>query len=311
LRIYKRYFDDFPYLALNNIWNDTRGESDSVYVVQTSELVVQRCILMATKPGDIVLDPTCGSGTTANVAEQWGRRWITIDTSRLALALARTRLMASNFPYYLLADSPEGRAKEGEVSGKVLLEIPTQNDVRQGFVYYRAAHITPESNANNLEIDVLWEEAQRNLDAIRGRLNGALGSTWEEWQIPRHPDTKCSADVTKTHAAWWEARSERQKRIDASIARRADIEYLYDRPYEDKSRIRVAGPFTVESLSPHRVVPADEDGWAGNFNGNEWETYVNPPATTGTWYAWAIGYSGANGAGTVLFSIVGAAVAAS
>jgi adenine-specific DNA-methyltransferase len=215
--------------------------------------------LLATDPGDLVLDPSCGSGTAATVAEQWGRRWVTIDTSRVALALARSRLMASKYPYFLLADSREGRAKEQSVSGKIQPDTPTSNDVRLGFVFDRASHVTLKSIANNAEIDILWDEAQQVLEPLRARLNTALGTAWEEWQIPRDIDPKWSADIAKTHAAWWEARIERQKRIDASIARRADIEYLYDRPYEDKSRIRVAGPFTVESLSPHRVVPADED----------------------------------------------------
>ena len=214
---------------------------------------------MATDPGDLVIDPTCGSGTTAAVAEQWGRRWITIDTSRVALALARTRLMSAKYPYYLLADSREGRAKEQAVSGKVAPETPTHNDVRQGFVYERAPHVTLKSIANNAEIDVLWEEAQATLEPLRARLNAALGTEWKEWQIPREADPAWAADVRKDHAAWWAARIERQRRIDASIARTADLEFLYDRPYEDKARVRVAGPFTVESLSPHRVVPADED----------------------------------------------------
>ncbi|MBV9656449.1 MAG: modification methylase [Acetobacteraceae bacterium] len=214
---------------------------------------------MATDPGDLVLDPTCGSGTTATVAEQWGRRWITIDTSRVALALARTRLMAAKYPYYLLADSPEGRVREQEVSGKSQPDAPTHNDVRHGFVYERAPHVTLKSIANNAEIDVLWEEAQAVLEPLRAKLNAALRRAWEEWEIPREADAAWSGDAKQIHAAWWAARIERQKKIDASIARKADIEYLYDRPYEDRSRVRVAGPFTVESLSPHRVVPADED----------------------------------------------------
>ena len=214
---------------------------------------------MVTDPGDLVLDPTCGSGTTPMVAEQWGRRWITIDTSRVALALARARLMSVRYPYYLLADSREGRAKEQTVSGQVQSDAPTHQDVRHGFVYERAPHITLKSIANNADVDVLWDEAQQALEPLRTCLNEALRTTWEEWQVPREPDPKWSAEITKIHTAWWEARIERQKRIDASIARRADIEYLYDRPYEDKSRVRVSGPFTVESLSPHRVVPADED----------------------------------------------------
>jgi len=220
---------------------------------------MQRCILMATDPGDLVLDPTCGSGTTAAVAEQWGRRWITIDTSRVALALARTRLMSAKYPYYLLADSRDGRAKEQAVSGKIQPDTPTHEDVRHGFVYERAPHVTLKSIANNAEIDVLWEAAQAVLEPLRVRLNEALGKAWEEWEIPREANPSWPEAVRKDHAAWWAARIERQRRIDASIARKADIEYLFDRPYEDKSRVRVAGPFTFESLSPHRVVPADED----------------------------------------------------
>jgi adenine-specific DNA-methyltransferase len=259
---YVRFFWDYPVSPINNIWSDVRFSSrreEKTYVVQSSELLAQRCIVMATDPGDLVLDPTCGSGTTAAVSEQWGRRWITIDTSRVALALARTRLMASKYPYYFLADSREGRIKEQAVSGKIQPDTSTHENVRHGFVYERAPHVTLKSIANNVEIDVLWDEAQQTLEPLRARLNAALGNTREEWQIPRNPDPTWSADIHQTHAAWWAARIERQRRIDASIARRADIENLYDRPYEDKSRIRVAGPFTVESLSPHRVVPADED----------------------------------------------------
>lgn len=259
---YVRYIDDFSAIALNNLWSDTRqsgfGES-KVYVVQTALRVVQRCILMATDPGDLVLDPTCGSGTTATVAEQWGRRWITIDTSRVALALARTRLMAAKYPYYLLADSREGRAKEQALTGQIQPDTPTTQDIRHGFVYDRAPHVTLKSIANNAEIDVIWEDAQQTLEPLRATLNAALARTWEEWQIPRDADPAWPDAARQAHAAWWAARIDRQRRIDASIARKADIELLYDRPYEDKSRVRVAGPFTVESLSPHRVLPADED----------------------------------------------------
>jgi adenine-specific DNA-methyltransferase len=240
-----------------------------------------------------VLDPTCGSGTAAAVAEQWGRRWITIDTSRVALALARTRLMSARYPYYHLADSKEGRGREQEVSGKILADAETHGDIRQGFVYERAPHITLKSIANNAEIDVIWETYQQTLEPLRAQLNKALGkgsdpagltpghngrrstgdkpATWEhgvrpagsdpleEWQIPREAGKDWPEAARKLHAAWWEARIERQRRIDASIAKAADVEYLYDRPYVDNARVRVAGPFTVESLSPHRVVPSEED----------------------------------------------------
>jgi adenine-specific DNA-methyltransferase len=130
---------------------------------------------MTTDPGDLVLDPTCGSGTTAYVAEQWGRRWITIDTSRVALALARARIMGARYPYYLFADSPEGQRKEGEASRTPPKETPTRGDIRQGFVYERVPHITLKSIANNAEIDVIWEKWQETLEPLRAQLNAALG----------------------------------------------------------------------------------------------------------------------------------------
>jgi adenine-specific DNA-methyltransferase len=205
-----RYLDDFAFKPRNDIWDDTRqsgfGES-KLYVVQTGTRVIERAVLMTTDPGDLVLDPTCGSGTTAYVAEQWGRRWITIDTSRVALALARTRLMAAKYPYYLLADSVEGVRKEAEITGKVPPEYKTTNDIKRGFVYKRVPHVTLKSIANN-------------------------------------PDIK---------------EGMMREEIDAAIARHAETETLYDKPYEDPKRIRVTGPFTVESLSPHRVLSTDDD----------------------------------------------------
>jgi adenine-specific DNA-methyltransferase len=173
-----RFIDDFPVLPITNTWDDTNrpGYSDpKIFVVQTSSVVVARCVLMTTDPGDLVLDPTCGSGTTAYVAEQWGRRWITIDTSRVALALARARIMGARYPYYLLADSPEGQRKEAEVSRTPPKETPTHNDIRQGFVYERVPHITLKSIANNAEIDVIWEKWQHTLEPPRAQLNVALG----------------------------------------------------------------------------------------------------------------------------------------
>ena len=212
---YVRFIDDFPAYPLNNAWSDTvvaGFASQKLYVVETNTKVVQRCLLMTTDPGDLVLDPTCGSGTTAYVAEQWGRRWITIDTSRVALALARTRLMAARFPYYLLADSPEGRKKEAEALGDPLLALraceSAERDIRRGFVYRRVPHVTLKSIANNPDI--------------------TQGMTREQ--------------------------------IDAAIRKHAETETLYDQPYEDKNVVRVTGPFTVESLSPHRMLPAGDGG---------------------------------------------------
>jgi adenine-specific DNA-methyltransferase len=338
---YVRFLNDFNIYPYSNLWTDTTtsGFADpKLYVVWTNKTVIERCILMSTDPGDLVLDPTCGSGTTAYVAEQWGRRWITIDTSRVALALARARIMGARYPYYLLADSKEGQRKEGEITRTPPKETPTRGDIRQGFVYERVPHITLKSIANNAEIDVIWEKWQETLEPLRGRLNAALGrgasfetpapqapqdegnstlasrlpqdeeapnSTswpphaeeapdamigpphaeerpqgasrsaheadagnslakgeerpWEEWEIPREAASDWPEEAVKFHSDWWAARIARQKEIDASIAAKAEFEYLYDKPYSDNSRIRVAGPFTVESLSPHRVMAVDED----------------------------------------------------
>jgi len=279
---YVRFFDDFAVMPLDAAWTDTviSGFADpKIYVVQTTPRAIQRCILMTTDPGDLVLDPTCGSGTTAYVAEQWGRRWITIDTSRVALALARARIMGARYPWYLLADSPEGQLKEAELTRTAPSTRPTRGSVRQGFVYERVPHITLKSIANNAEIDVIWEKYQQVLEPLRKQLNAALGKNWEEWEIPRDLSavipakagiqkqdkgwTPASAGVTKEvatlHSDWWQVRIARQKEIDASIAAKADSEYLYDKPYADNKRVRVAGPFTVESLSPHRVLGVDEN----------------------------------------------------
>ena len=250
---------------IGNLWADISGAVQSrsdpkVYVVQTSTQLVERCILMTTDPGDLVLDPTCGSGTTAYVAEQWGRRWITIDTSRVALALARARIMGARYPYYILADSRDGQLKEAELSRRAPSEMPTYGNVRQGFVYERVPHITLRDIANNAEIDVIWEEYQEKLEPLRAKLNRALETAWEEWEIPREADESWPEEATELHRQWWEQRIARQREIDASIAARAEYEYLYDKPYEDRSRVRVAGPFTVESISPHRVLGVDENG---------------------------------------------------
>ena len=262
---YIRYLDDFPVFPISNHSGMILGlefshdQIPSVYVVQTSTQVIERCVLMTTDPGDLVLDPTCGSGTTAYVAEQWGRRWITIDTSRVALALARARIMGARYPYYLLADSRDGQIKEAALVRKVPSEVPTYNDIRQGFVYERVPHITLKSIAHNAEIDVIWEKFQETLEPLRRELNDALGTSYEEWEIPRDAADAWPEEVRRVHADWWEQRIARQKEIDASIAAKADYEYLYDKPYEDNKKVRVAGPFTVESLSPHRLLGVDEN----------------------------------------------------
>lgn len=198
-----RPFADFPYQAISNAWDDTRQSgfgAEKTYVVQTATKVVERCVLLSTDPGDLILDPTCGSGTTAFVGEQWGRRWITIDTSRVALALARQRIMGSRYPWYLLADSKEGFNKEQSLRAESLPQREFMNDIRQGFVYDRVRHITLKSIAQNPD------------------LREGMG----------------------------------RQEIEAAIKRHADFEPLYDQPFESSNTVRVSGPFTVESLSPHR-----------------------------------------------------------
>jgi adenine-specific DNA-methyltransferase len=259
-----------------NFWPDSRFSSraeDKTYVVQTAARVIERCMLMSTDPGDLLLDPTCGSGTTAYVAEHWGRRWITIDTSRVALALARTRLMTARYPYYLLADSPEGERKEAEITGTVPvaaslprhggvkppLQTATSDDIKKGFVCKRVPHVTLKSIANNEEIDTIHAKWQEKLEPLRADLNKSLKKSWQEWEITREADAAWPEKAKKLHAEWWKLRRERQKEIDESIARHADTELLYDQPFEDSKRVRVAGPFTVESLSPRRALSTDDD----------------------------------------------------
>ncbi|MGI9065960.1 MAG: site-specific DNA-methyltransferase [Pyrinomonadaceae bacterium] len=310
---YKRYLNDFGVLPISDRWESLQIGTGLIYVVQTAPSVIARCILMTTDPGDLVLDPTCGSGTTAYVAEQWGRRWITIDTSRVALALARARIMGARYPYYVLADSSEGQQKESEVTGTVPSRQPTHGDIRQGFVYERVPHVTLKSIANNAEIEVIWAKFQEELEPLREQLNQTMGKHWEEWEIPREsedpwddsnqkiflqlraeqshaedanqeklgewlqainhnlkrnysletlperPADPWAEAAQKLHAEWWRQRIARQEEIDASIASKAEFEYLYDKPYDDKKKVRVAGPFTVESLSPHRVLAVDEN----------------------------------------------------
>ena len=310
-----RFMDDFSGFPIHNVWMDIGGVQSrtdpKVYVVQTATEAVKRCILMTTDPGDLVLDPTCGSGTTAYVAEQWGRRWITIDTARVALALARARIMGARYPYYLLADTTEGQAKLAEVKRREPSSAPTYGDIRQGFVYKRVPHITLRAIANNAEIDVIWERMQPAVEAAVGDLNQILQTihpvrvegleeerAWQgatappaagegqlidfsapgdatvtlpsgetapvnallEWEVPREPPEDWPAAAHEPLARFWEARIARQREIDASIAAKADFEYLYDKPYADRHTVRVAGPFTVESLSPHRMLGVDEHG---------------------------------------------------
>ena len=275
---FKKYLHESQHTPLTNLWMDTMESTFAVqriYVVQTSTKVVQRCLLMASDPGDIVLDPTCGSGTTAYVAEQCGRRWITIETSRVALALARARLMGARYPYFLLTDSTDGQKKEAEITRKPVSAKETFGNIRHGFVYDRVPHITLKSIANNTEIDVIWEKWEESLAPLRFEITKLLPTGWldcyrakqkytaevpveiAEWEVPRQRPTEWPEATEAPLAKFWEARIARQTEIDKSIAAKADFEYLYDKPYEDKKKVRVAGPFTVESLSPFRSLVVD------------------------------------------------------
>ncbi len=278
---YVRYFRDFGMQPISNWWDRYGGAKDPTYVVQTSESVVERCLLMASDPGDLVLDPTCGSGTTAFVAEEWGRRWITVDTSRVSLALARARVMGARYPFYLLADSKDGVEKESELTRSELPDgyesRPFTENLRHGFVYQRVRHITSAVIANNAEIDVIRERFEAKLAPLRENLTKTIPAKWlaehrtqqkytaevageiQEWEIPRERPEDWPEACQPLLDEFWKLRIARQKEIDASIAAKADFEYLYDKPYEDKKKVRVAGPFTVESLSPHRTLGVDED----------------------------------------------------
>jgi len=255
-----RYMDDFPAFILNSTWSDTGSTAaEKTYVVQTEAKIIQRCFLMTTDPGDLVLDPTCGSGTSATVAEQWGRRWITIDTSRVALTLARTRIMGARYPFYILADSKEGQIKESQASRTTPSILSTHGNIRRGFVYNRVPHITLKSIGNNIEIDVIWANWQEKLNPVREQLNKTLEQEWHEWEIPIGSESDWSDSAKELHSKWWNLRMASQKEIDELIAARAEFEFLFDKPYEDKKKVRVAGPFTVESLSPHRTLGIDEN----------------------------------------------------
>ena len=324
---YLRFLDDFPIVPFTNNWTDTGVAgyaADKRYVVQTLPKVIERCILMTTDPGDLVLDPTCGSGTAAYVAEQWGRRWITIDTSRVALALARMRLMGARFAWYRVR-SGEWRVESGddgderaEPSAGVESEErrvesedgapPSANhssltthhspDLRLGFEYERVPHIQLRDIANNAEIDVIQEERQPAVEAALAGLNEALlghGTPFAvetgaraggrvdfrappgererlpsgeeapsngllEWEAPREAPEDWPRAAAEALAGLRAARRERQEAIDASIARNAAYEELYDKPRVEAGIVRVAGPFTVESVSPHRLLTVDADG---------------------------------------------------
>ena len=268
---YLRFLSDFPLFPYTNFWDDTTvgGDAEKIYVVQTTFKVVQRCLLMTTDPGDLVLDPTCnGSGTTAYVAEGWGRRWITIDTSRVAVALARQRLLTGNFNYYKLEDESAG--------------------VAGGFINKTVPHITLRSIAQNTALDPIFakhepilqdklETLNRALEAVtpeirtallaklaeKGRREGARAVTdadrrrwelpttaWKEWEVPFDTDPDWPPELHGALTDYREAWREKMDEVNECIAAASDSEELVDQPEVDRKTLRVSGPFSVEAVQP-------------------------------------------------------------
>ena len=268
---YKRYAKDFPNTELTNIWGDVAGVAGNIYVVQTSTKIIERCLLMTTDPGDLVLDPTCGSSTTAYVAEQWGRRWITIDTSRVAVALARQRLLTSTFDYYKLNDGSEG--------------------ILGGFINKTVPHITLRSIAQNTALDSIFARHEPILKEKLENLNLALGEVtqeirtnllsklaekerregkkavtdtdrrwwqlpkgaWQEWEVPFDTDPDWPQALSKALTDYREAFRAKMDEVNGCIAASSDAEELVDQPEVDKKKLRVSGPFTVEAVQPAEV----------------------------------------------------------
>lgn len=265
--MYVRYLDDFAVSPIANYWADTKMtgfSEDKVYVVQTALKAIERCILMTTDPGDLVLDPTCGSGTAAYVAEKWGRRWITCDTSRVAITLAKQRLMTASFDYFALRYPNEG--------------------LRGGFIYKTVPHVTLKSIANNAEIDAIYERLHPGIESALAELNAALhahapaapfpvtegarkgqklvlglqGQDLHEWEVPFDLPADWPAALQAPLAAFHTARQKMQAEMDRSIAANADNETLYDQPERDKAKLRVCGPFTVEAVPFPTVLSLEE-----------------------------------------------------
>ena len=261
---FKLFWDFNPAKPLSNIWLDTQsgGFNDpKIYAVQTTTKVLERCILMSTDPGDLVLDPTCGSGTTAYVAEKWGRRWITCDTSRVAVTLAKQRLMTASYDYYELKYPHEG--------------------LKGGFIYKAVPHITLKSIANNPDIDDIFERMHPAIETELGKLNAALktagapfeiseggrkgetldftkGATLQEWEVPFDYPDAWKPNAREAFDTFHAARQAMQKKMDDSIAAHADQETLYDQPTVSKDKLRITGPFTVEAVPFPTVLSLDE-----------------------------------------------------
>ena len=238
---YRRHFADFPVFFLSNNWTDTGTgtQTDSrTYVVQTSLKVIERCLLMTTDPGDLVLDPTCGSGTTAFVAEKLGRRWITTDTSRVAVTLAKQRLTTASYDYYDLKYPHEG--------------------LKGGFIYKTVPHITLKSIANNPEIDEIYERMHPTIESALTDLNDASQKDLKEWEVPFDFPEDWPEAARDPFDTFHTVRQAMQQHMDASIAAQANQEILYDQPQVAKNKLRITGPFTVEAVPFPTVLGLDE-----------------------------------------------------
>lgn len=267
------YVDDFPVTPSNNIWTDVMTGSftdPKTYVVQTNSKIVERCLLMTTDPGDLVFDPTCGSGTTALVAERWGRRWITCDTSRIAITLTKQRLMTASFDYYSLRYPHEG--------------------LKGGFIYETAPHVTLKSIANNPDIDEIYEKEHPRVALKLTELNEILskrrtnpyiptrgyrkgrkvdvsnGETLCEWEIPSEFPVEWPAEAKKPFDELHEYKQVMQKKMDSAVMAHAEAETLYDKPEIDKERLRITGPFSVEAVPAPTVLNLDDSAPAIEAN---------------------------------------------
>lgn len=238
---YVNYLSDFTILEVNKLWTDTFlgsfGE-EKIFVVQTGSKTIERALLMTTDPGDLVLDPTCGSGTTAYCAEKLGRRWITCDTSRVAIALAKQRVMTALYDYYEFAHPDEG--------------------ISSGFKYENVPHITLKSIAHNEEIDEIYEKHHPEIEKTLNELHKAANKRMKEWEVPHELDSKWPKEAKRPFESFWSFKRKMQDDMDKSIQKNADLEVLYDQPFIDKSKARVTGPFTVEAVPSPVVKPLSE-----------------------------------------------------
>jgi len=250
--MYRRFETDFPVVPIHDRWENTKAGVEKSYVVQTATSVIERCLLMTTDPGDLVFDPTCGSGTTAFVAEKWGRRWITCDTSRVAVTLAKQRLMTASYDYFELRYPHEG--------------------LRGGFIWKTVPHVTLKSIANNPDIDAIYERLHPVVEVALAALSKALKAAAKEWEVPF--DFPAEADETARPAfeAFHAARQAMQKAMDRSIADHADQETLYDQPAKSKNKLRITGPFSVEAVPFPTVQALDDESrrWQDGDSFSSW-----------------------------------------